>query len=136
LLIVSSAGRGVIDCRSGQKVARDDGEYYENEGFLEAAGIGPLQGQTVRISGLRGGGLPVSTSDGWSVSLVVLDWPINDILLLEPWSFLYGSLYGKPAIFHKIGSESELRACGFSYTGKSLVIATSSDVTVFSRDGG
>jgi hypothetical protein len=136
LLVISSAGRGVIDCRTGEKVARDDDEYYENEQFLEAEGIGPLQGQTVRISGLLGGGLPISTPDAWSVELVSLDWPVKDILLLEPFSFLYGSLYGKPAIFYKIGAESELRACGFSYTGNSLVIATSSDVAVFSRDGG
>lgn len=136
LLVVSSAGRGVIDCRSGEKVARDYDDFYEDEQFLEADGIGPLQGQTVRVSGLFGGGLPISTQDGWSVELVTLDWPVKDILLLEPFSFLYGSLYGKPTAFHKIGAESELRACGFSYTGNTLVIATSSDVAVFSRDGG
>ncbi|PPU64682.1 hypothetical protein [Xanthomonas pisi] len=136
LLVVSSAGRGVIDCRSGEKVARDYDEYYGNEQFLEADGIGPLQGKTVRISGLFGGGLPISTQDGWSMELVTLDWPVEDILLVEPFSFLYGSLYGKPTAFHKIGAESELRACGFSYTGNSLVVATSSDVAVFSRDGG
>jgi hypothetical protein len=136
LLVISSAGRGVIDCGTGEKVARDDDEYYENEQFLEAEGIGPLQGQAIRISGLFGGGLPTPTSDGWSVELVSLDWPVKDILLLEPHSFLYGSLYGKPAIFHKIGAESELRACGFSYSGSSLVVATSSDIAIFYRDGG
>lgn len=134
LLVISSAGRGVIDCRTGTKVARDYNEYYEHEQFLEAEGIGPLQGQTVRISGLLGGGLPVSTLDGWSVELVSLDWPVTDILLVEPSSFLYGSLYGKPAIFHKIGAESELCACGFSYIGNSLVVASPSDVAIFSRD--
>ncbi|WP_349656785.1 hypothetical protein [Xanthomonas sp. 10-10] len=136
LLVVSSAGRGIIDCRSGEKVARDYDEYYENEQFLEADGIGPLQGKTVRVSGLLGGGLPISTQDGWSMELVTLDWPVQDILLLEPFSFLYGSLYDKPTAFHKIGAELELRACGFSYTGNSLVVATSSDVAIFSRDGG
>lgn len=135
LLVVSSAGRGVIDCRSGEKIARDTNEYNENDRYLEADGIGPLRGQTIRVSGLLGGGLPRSTHDGWSVELVTLDWPVNEILLLEPFSSLYESLYGKPPALHKIGEELEVRACGFSYTGKSLVVATSSDVAVFSRDG-
>ena len=73
LLVISSAGRGVIDCRTGEKVARNTEEYDEDETFLEAEGIGPLLKQIVRISGLMGGGLPTSTSDGWSIELVSLD---------------------------------------------------------------
>src|SRR4051812_30364334 len=75
LLIVSDAGRGVVDCRSGSKLARDDEEYFEGERCLEAQGIGPLQGQTLRMSGLFGGGLPTFTNDGWSLEVVTLDWP-------------------------------------------------------------
>lgn len=135
LLIVSSAGRGVIDCTDGTRVARDDSEYYAGEESLEAAGIGPLQGATIRMSGLFGGGLPTRTTDGWSVEVIVLDWPVSEVVLLEPKSFLYGSLYGKPTAFHKIGSDSEMRACGFSYSGRSLVIATTSTISIFRRDG-
>ncbi|WP_267104583.1 hypothetical protein [Xanthomonas sacchari] len=135
LLVVSSAGRGVIDCHAGQKVARDYEENYEGEEFLEANGIGPLQGKKIRTSGLPGGGLPLGTSDGWHIELVTLDWPIREIILVEPFSSLYGARYGKPAIFHKIYATYELRAIGFSYTGKTLVIATSSDIVIFSRGG-
>lgn len=134
LLVVSSAGRGVVDCRTGQKVARDDSEYYEDERNLEAVGIGPLQGKVLRVSGLLGGGLPVSTIDGWSVEIITLVWPEHEILLLQPYASLYDSLHGKPSRFHKIASESELRACGFSPSGHSLVIATSSEVVVFGRE--
>jgi hypothetical protein len=136
LLIVSSAGRGVVDCHTGLKVARDGEEYYEGEGHLEARGIGPLQGATLRMAGLLGGGLPISTNDGWSVEVVTLDWPVHEILLLEPFASLYDSLRGKPSLFHKVGAESELRACGFSYSGRSFVVATSSDITIFGRDDG
>lgn len=135
LLIVSSAGRRVVDCLTGQKVARDEDEHHEDERHLEAVGIGPLQGKTVRVAGLPGGGLPVSTHDGWSVEVVTLDWPTHEILLIEPFCSLYDSLRGKPGRFHKIGSESELRACGFSPSGLSLVVATSSEVMVFGRNG-
>lgn len=134
LLVVSSAGRGVIDCRTGQKVARDYEEDYKGEEFLEANGIGPLQGKKIRTSGLAGGGLPLGTSDGWHIELVTLEWPIKEVILVEPFSSLYGYRYGKPAIFYKICADYELRALGFSYTGKTLVIATPSDIVIFSRE--
>ena len=134
LLVVSSAGRGVIDCQTGMKVARDTNEYYEDGQKLEAEGVGPLDGKTIRVSGLCGGGLSTCTSDGWSVEVVTLDWPVHYLLLLEPYSTLYDSLRGQPKRFHKISSESEVRAFGFSSTGKSLVVATSSEAVVFARD--
>jgi hypothetical protein len=136
LLVVSSSGRGVIDCKTGLRVARDYEESFEGDRYLEAGGIGPLEGQTLRLAGLLGGGLPNSTADGWSVELVALDWPVQEILLLEPFASLYDSLRGKPNRFHKVGAESELRACGFSYSGRSLILATSSEISIFGRDGG
>jgi hypothetical protein len=136
-LVVSSAGRGVIDGVSGSKVARDDSEYYEGELALEAEGIGPLTGSTLRVAGLFGGGLPTMTTDGWSVEAVPLRWPVTEILLLEPYASLYDSLQGRPSRFHKLRSESEtVRGYGFSYSGRTLVLATSSDVTIYGRDGG
>jgi hypothetical protein len=51
-LVVSSQGRGVIDCLTGEKVAPDDEEFYENETSLEAQGIGILSDRTIRMSGL------------------------------------------------------------------------------------
>jgi hypothetical protein len=136
LLVVSSRGRGVIDATSGAKVARDDTEYYEDDRYLEAAGIGPLSNAIVRLSRLAGGGLPRGTSDGWSVELVAAEWPVADVLLFAPGAWLYGSLHGKPDEFTKVASESELRAAGFSYSGRSLIVATSSDIVIFGRRSG
>jgi hypothetical protein len=133
LLVVSSQGRGVFDCISGERLARNPDEYFGKEVHLEAEGIGPLEGKTITVAGLLGGGLPRVTEDGWCIELVTIDWPDVDILLVEPGSSLYGSLYGKPDAFQKIGSDSELRACGFSHTGKSFVIATSSDLIIYAR---
>ncbi len=133
LLIVSNSGRAIINCESGKKVARDHSDYFQGENVLEAEGIGLLQGTTFRMAGLFGGGLPVITQDHWSVEIVTLHFPIKEILLLEPMSDLYGFLYDKPNTFYKIASETELRACGFSYSGRSLIVATSSEVTVFRR---
>jgi hypothetical protein len=133
LLVVSAQGRGVIDAASGQRVARDAADYYEDGQHLEAEGIGPLLGNNIRIAGLAGGGLPQGTSDGWSVELTTMDWPSTDVLLFPPGSSLYGPVHTGPDTFTKLASESGLRAAGFSSSGRTLLIATSSDVTLFGR---
>jgi hypothetical protein len=73
LLVVSSNGRGVFDCATGERIARDrtvpdaDSADWQDCFELEAQGIGPLKGQIIRTAGLFGGGLPSITRDGWSV---------------------------------------------------------------------
>jgi hypothetical protein len=130
LLIVSSQGRGVIDCRTGERVARDRGEpddsWYDERRSI-AKGIGPLKGKTIRLAGLHGGGLLNSGREGWHVEALAIDWPDVSLLLVEPWQ----SIYTDSARFTKLGVEREVRAFGFSETGSSLVLATSSDVTVY-----
>ena len=140
LLVISSTGRGVFDCLSGERVARDPSMPADNESnwrdcsHLEAQGIGPLAGQIIHTAGLCGGGLPVLARDGWQVERLVLNWPEECLLLVPPGSWIYGENYGKPATFTKIAADLEVRAWGFSPTGRSLVQATSSDLTVFCRD--
>jgi hypothetical protein len=133
LLIVSSQGRGVIDCLTGEKIARDDEEFYEGETKLEAQGIGVLRDRTIRMSGLFGGGLPIITEDGWQLESVTLKWPEQMLILLPPGSHLYGLVTRHPDSMTKIFEDSCIRAYGFSYTGRSLVIAITSDVTIFVR---
>src|SRR5262249_26293312 len=111
----------------------DRAEYSEDGRHLEAEGIGPLANATIRMAGLAGGGLPRGTSDRWSIELVTMDWPVTHILLFPPDSWVYGSLHQKPDTFTKLASESELRAAGFSYSGRSLLVATSSDIAIFGR---
>jgi hypothetical protein len=134
LLVVSSQGRGVIDCRSGEWVARDraepDASWYD-ERRLRAQGIGPLESQTIRLAGLHGGGLLNCGKDGWSVEALALDWPDISLLLVEPWR----SIYEESTRFTKLGVEREVRAFGFCDTGASLVLATSSDVAVYWLQG-
>jgi hypothetical protein len=133
LLVVSSQGRGVINCLTGEKVARDYEEFYENETSLEARGIGILSDREIRMAGLFGGGLPIITEDGWKLECVTLKWPEQMVILIPPSSDLYGSLTGHADIMTKIFENSCIRAYGFSYTGRSFIIATSSDVYVFAR---
>ena len=56
LLVISNSGRGVIDCTSGEKIARDyevDGDWYLPS-MLQCQGIGPLKTETVQIAGMQG----------------------------------------------------------------------------------
>ncbi|MGH8486737.1 MAG: hypothetical protein ACRESP_20235, partial [Pseudomonas sp.] len=133
LLIASSSGRSVLDCQTGEKVARDRTDTLGSDRFLDAHGIGPLQGRVIRMAGINGGGLPLATADGWMVEDIILAWPEQHLLLVEPGSWLHGERYGRPALFHKLGVELEVRAFGFSYSGLSLVIATAGEVVVFAR---
>ncbi len=133
LLVVSSQGRGVIDCLTGEKVARDYEEFYGNETRLEAQGIGILSDRTIRMSGLFGGGLPSITEDGWQLECVTLKWPEQMLILLPPSSHLYGSATGDSDTMTKVFEDSCIRAYGFSYTGRSFITATTNDLTVFAR---
>jgi hypothetical protein len=130
LLVLSSQGRGVFDCLTGEKLARD---YDEAHDFfdairLTAVGFGPLAGQSVRIGGLFGGGLPLTTADGWCLEAQARAWPTHSV-------FLTASGSREPVCIGDDGA-CELRACGFSETGRSFVIATSCDLTMFKRQAG
>lgn len=134
LLAVSSQGRGLFDCLSGDRRARDpsppdDGWYDEVR--LTALGIGPLSDQLIRLSGLHGGGLSACTDDGWSVTRIAPDWPVESIVLNPPGASVLYEGHTEGCI--KIAEDSELRAYGFSETGLSLVVATSNHFELWSR---
>lgn len=79
LLVISTSGRGVVDCATGCKIGRDEVEYYPDCGSLEAEGISPLDGQHIRMAGIYGGGLPRTTEDGWLIELHPLSWPQEEL---------------------------------------------------------
>jgi hypothetical protein len=135
ILVLSWQGRGIFDGISGERISRDrndDRSAWYGRDRLLGVGFGPLEGQTVRLAGLWGGGLPVSTNDYWRVENLTLNWPESHLLLFEP--NLKQSAYSDNSQFYKLLAPiSEVRGFGFSYTGKSLLIATSSDLTLYAR---
>jgi hypothetical protein len=127
LLVLSSQGRGVFDCLAGEKLARD---YNESHDFfdpirLTGTGIGPLEGQAIRMAGLFGGGLPLTTLDGWLLEAQARAWPTHSVFLTAPGS--------RESICVGDDGACELRACGFSETGRSFIIATSCELAMFTR---
>ncbi|MFT3728252.1 MAG: hypothetical protein QM759_10555 [Terricaulis sp.] len=135
LLVISSAGRGVVDTGQGKLIARDDDDRFAfDSGNLIAEGIGPINGVKVRVSGLRGGGLSTHTADGWSVERQPLAWPDEELILSPPGQSMLWTPTGKLVVLTKLaGFASEIRVFGFSPTGRAFIIATASDVAIFSR---
>ncbi|MBI3270037.1 MAG: hypothetical protein HYZ53_13505 [Planctomycetes bacterium] len=136
LLVVSHDGRGVFDCATGERVARHDAarsESWFDPILMTARGIGPLEGIAVPVAGLSGGGLPVQTLDQWSIKVAWPAWPQVSIFLQPPGSCVYDVARCRGTVRLKFDEVVEYLACGFSPTGKTLVIATSADVELFRR---
>lgn len=132
LLVVSSNGRGVIDCQTGERVARDYEEYgsWYDSLNMTCLGIGPLDGELISIAGLCGGGLPVCNRYGESLEVAAPEWPDEDVYFCPPnkSAFINGHQAGCCRIFR-----DQILSMGFSWNGAFIAVATSSDVTVWQR---
>ncbi|MFI6653006.1 hypothetical protein ACIBI8_36060 [Streptomyces sp. NPDC050529] len=137
VMAVTGDGHGLFDAVTGEKIARDrDPDLATStpdaHPDLACPGLGPLAGTEIRIAGLFGGGLHSTTPDGWTVDAFSPDWPHHRIIL----SADGGANNGEAGdtwwhIFHS--DYSTLRTAGFSPTGRTLAIATSSDLTLWAR---
>jgi hypothetical protein len=133
LLVVSHQGRGLFDCLNGERLARDREELFENAdgSGLTAPGIGKYEMTIFRMAGLCGGGLMTSTRDGWGIHVVHLPWPIHVVFLTSN----FKELNDDTGHVTKIGNDEpcSYRAAGFSPTGRTFVIATSCELTIYGR---
>jgi hypothetical protein len=137
VMVVSNNGHGLFDAVTGEKIARDrdpdpDTSTPDVSPDLTCSGLGPIAGTRVHIAGLFGGGLHSTTSDGWGLDVVSPEWPNDRVLLSAD-----GDIYKDPPgegwwhIFH--ANYSTFRAAGFSPSGRTLAVATSSDLTLWTR---
>ncbi|MFJ6728510.1 hypothetical protein ACIQPQ_26800 [Streptomyces sp. NPDC091281] len=137
VMVVSTTGHGLLDAVTGERIARDrepdpDEETPDTAPDLTCPGLGPVAGQRVHIAGLHGGGLHSGTADGWSLDVVTPAWPHERVLLSHggaPYAGPHGD--GWWHVFHS--GHSEFRAAGFSPSGRTVAVATSSDVTLWTR---
>jgi hypothetical protein len=138
VMVVSTDGHGLLDAVTGEKIARDRDPDPESDtpdaaADLTCPGLGPVAGSRVHIAGLFGGGLHTTTSDGWHVEVVSPAWPNDRVLLSRGSGMPHRGPHGERwwHVFHS--HYSELRAVGFSPSGRTLAVATSSDVTLWTR---
>ena len=137
LMVLSSQGRGLFDCLKNEKIARDPYDYYNMEWNSETGkvkGIGIFEGEEIICGGFEFPNVfPSSTTDGWVISIKTelrLNWKNEEL----PAEVLYlrndlSNQNQELAFFH-YGLD---RGYGFSDTGRSFVIGTSSDLCVFTR---
>ncbi|WP_328873487.1 hypothetical protein OHT76_27285 [Streptomyces sp. NBC_00287] len=137
VMVVSHDGHGLFDAVTGEKIARDrdpdpETDTPDTAADLTCPGLGPIAGTRVHIAGLFGGGLHTGT-DGWQVDVQTPEWPNERVLLSNGHGQFHNSPHGEGwwHIFHS--SYSTFRAAGFSPSGETLAVATSSDLTVWTR---
>lgn len=137
VMVVSQDGHGLFDTVSGEKIARNrdpdpDTSTPDATPDLTCPGLGPITGTHVHIAGLFGGGLHQTTPDGWTLDVVAPEWP-NDRVLLSAGGDIYKDPPGQGwwHVFHS--DYSTFRAAGFSPSGLTLAVATSSDLTLWTR---
>ncbi len=132
LLIISNQGRSVIDCNTGEQLARDYapfGDWFDEQQLL-CNGIGPLKSERISTSGVNGGGLPHGNRYGDSVEVVAPHWPDYDLYFCRNYkSVLIESHQAECA---RIDS-GNIRAYGFSYCGNYIVSANDNIITLWQR---
>lgn len=134
LLAVGSKGQTIIDCQSGDVVYRNrDHDGYSHD-TLTAWDLSGVNSDPVRMSGVGGGGLKRFTSDGWSVEAIPIAWPIYYYVLQHPGSSIFSDYkLGRKPKFDLLDYDYQQMAWGFSNSGNSLLLTSSSDVILWSR---
>jgi hypothetical protein len=140
VMVDSTDGHGLFDAVTGEKIARDrdpapdpEDDASDASTDLSCPGLGPIAGSRVRIAGLFGGELQTSSEDGWNVEVVAPAWPNHRVLLSRDGGSPHSGPHGEGwwHIFH--AGYSEFRAAGFSPSGQTIAVATSSDLSLWTR---
>lgn len=138
VMVVSHDGHGLFDAVTGEKIARDRDPALEDStpdavADLSCPGLGPITGSRVHIAGLFGGGLHTTTEDGWALEVVTPAWPSERVLLSIDGGLPHAGPHGEKwwHIFHS--NYSTFRAAGFSPSGQTIAVATSSDLSLWTR---
>jgi hypothetical protein len=140
VMVVSSGGHGLFDAVTGERIARGrdpDPETGTPDAHpnLTCPGLGPIAGVPgVHCRALRRGPAQhhAGRPDGWTLDVVSPEWPHDRVILSADGGSHKGPAGG--TWWHVFHSEySKLRAAGFSPSGRTLAVATSSDLTFWTR---
>ena len=138
LMVLSSQGRGIFDCKKDEKVERDNFDYYMEKwdsdlGIVEGFGI--LKNEKIKCGGFESPDVvQKETDDNWTVEIrseIRPDWQKKKIM--ADVVYLRNRATNERIevnIFHN-GID---RGYGFSDTGNSFVVGTSSEITIWNRE--
>lgn len=136
LIVLSSQGRGVIDCLTGGKIYRDSVDWWA--GFEETSdtimGFGPEAGKNIKIYGVNNPiNFNIKTANGWELTVAN---PASDDPPFERFNVTKVYLNNYSLAEHDFITKDgacELRALGFSQTGRSFVIALSCEIVIWTK---
>ncbi len=139
LIVLSLQGAGIIDCLSGARLARNNKENWQekfNEKNATVIGFDFLTDVVIKTHGLFGGdSLYKRSLDGWRLSRKN-SYSIFRFLRLKSSKreivYLHSPNMKESKVVHD-ASTCELRAYGFSDTGKSFIIASSCELVIYRR---
>lgn len=138
VIVLSSQGQGIFDCLSGERIARlnNDSDWWEkfDRTNNSIVGFDILDGVNIITFGIYSkDDLRKSTKDGWRLEFSPHQIDANESSKIHSQE-IYLAL---PEINHKEviykDGPCELRAFGFSDTGKSLIVASSCELIIYSR---
>lgn len=139
LLVTSARGQSVIDGTDGTILYRDRDDDGLDTCALKGTRLDHPADERFDMAGLHGGALRTQTNDGWAVALIgqgahalcLLHPPGASVHNLAPALAAYAN---KDATFHLLDrARDDIRAFGFSWTGRTLTLATSTTLTLWTR---
>lgn len=125
LIVISSQGQRVIDCKTGQKTYCD--ENYDETDLIALAG--DLGDEVIPIAGEGGGGLRRYSKDGNSLMSAAPFWPKEQVIFMPNYVFWYNQPEKCTIIF----DDYEIKAFGFSRCGNYMVVGSSSTLDIFRK---
>lgn len=137
LITLSSQGRGIFDCVVGEKVFRDSTDWWKQFNEIDSTieGFHTEVEKLIRTCGLYGNNkLPTKTSDDFELIVTAPepdDHPLEKHLVRR--IYLLSPSKQEKIYITKDGA-CELRAVGFSDTGKTFVVALSCELTIWARE--
>ncbi len=129
IVVLSGQGRGIISCTTGEKLFRDDKDWWKDfkEPECTIPGFGGETDTAVKLFGLHiRGDLRKSTQGGWRV---VAEEGRHGTIPIQKFYFKHNDL--TEPIFIGEDGPCELRVYGFSEDEKLLVIATSCELVIW-----
>lgn len=100
-----------------------------DEGRLLCQGIGPLENDLLRMTGLGGGGLPAGSGRGESLYLAAPLYPCYDVVYQPNFQhcLIHGHNQGCVILYR-----GYVKYCGFSWDGNTM-IAVDKDINIWRR---
>ncbi len=125
LVVISSQGQSVIDCKAGSKTYCTE-NYDEGDLIALAEELGD---EIVPIAGEGGGGLRRYSNDGNTLMSVAPFWPAEKIIFMPDYT-LYTLNPEKCTI---IFEDYEIKAFGFSKCGNYMAVCNSHTLDIFKK---